>query len=500
MLSVGLLMLLTGCGPEVHNDKLVFRYNEPAGIPTLDPAFAKDKSTIWAVQQVFEGLVSLDASNRIVPALALNWSQSEDLKGYTFHLRETKFHTGRTLEAKDVLFSFRRLLDPAVASPGSWVLSDVDSMAVVDERTFYIELKRPVPTFLSMLAMPYCSVVDSEVLDHATQPSGTGPFLLHRWHFGEKLVMHRNPTYWQKDSSAVALPYLDGLSISFLPDQQSAFLEYLNGRFDMLPNLDPSFKDELLNEEGSLRQKHEVANRLERSPFLNTEYLVFNAENELPQDLRWAINAGVDRKTMISKLRNGVGIPAFGGIIPAGLPEYSACGVPYAPDSARKIIEGYVELPELELVTVANYRDLCEFVQGALSSLGWSIAVNVVPSATLRAEKGTGSLAFFRASWIADYPDAENYLMLFYSGMQAPHGPNYSRYTNPQFDALYEQIAALPVGEQRSRLMMEADSFLMKDAALVPLFYDEVLRVFPKNVSGVSTNALNALDLRRARK
>ena len=495
-----LQLFIAGCTPPQKGDvPKVFRYNEPAGIPTLDPAFAKDKSTIWGVQQIFEGLVALDEHNVLVPALAERWEMSTDGTNYTFYLRPAVFHNGSPLTAADVMYSLQRLLDPSVASPGSWVLADVANMEVLDEHTVRIALKRPNSTFLSLLAMPYCSIMPEDAENPATEPVGAGPFKFHRWHVGEKLVLHKNESYWKSDAAGNALPYLDGVSVSFLPDQQSAFLEFLSGRFEIVPNLDPSFKDELLDESGQLRAKHREDLYLERTPFLNTEYLIFNAESALPYELRWAINAAIDREQMITSLRNGVGIPAKGGVIPAGLPEAKDCGITYDPDSAAKVFASFEVLPELELVTVANYRDLCEFVQGALSRAGWEIKVNVVPSATLRAEKSAGTLNFFRASWIADFPDAENYLMLFYSGMKAPGGPNYSRYSNAEFDALYEQIIRLEVGAERSELIAKADALLMQDAALVPLFYDEVLRVFPNHVQGVKTNALNSLDLREAK-
>ena len=494
------LFFLAGCDGEQEPARTVFRYNEPVGVPTLDPAFAKDKSTLWAVQQLFDGLVELTPENTIAPGLAKRWTVDSAGMNYTFILREAVFHDGRPVRAEDVVYSFGRLVDPAVASPGSWVMDPVAAVAAEGDTAVRITLKAPFSSFLASLAMPYCSVVPMGAQELATAPVGSGPFKFHRWHVGEKLILHRHEAYWKADAEGVKLPYLDGVSISFFPDQQSAFLEYLSGRFDFLPNLDPSFQDELLTARGELREKYREGHRLVRTPFLNTEYLVFNAEAGLPYDLRWAINAAIDRPTMIAELRNGVGIPATGGLVPFGLPEYDPeRGIAYDPDSAAKIFASYDVLPELELVTVANYRDLCEFVQGALSSLGWPISVNVIPSATLRSQKSSGELAFFRASWIADYPDAENYLMLFYSKWKAPAGPNYSRFDHARFDELYEQIATLPAGEERSALMREADALLMEQAALVPLYYDEVLRVFPDRVSGVKTNALNALDLREAR-
>ena len=493
------LTLLVSCTSRTRSAEQVFRFNEPAGIPTLDPAFAKDKSTIWAVQQLFEGLVMLDENNRIAPALAQQWSVSDDGRIYEFTLREAFFHDGTKVMAQDVVYSLNRLRDATVASPGSWVLDGVEDVHATHAGTVKITLSQPNASFLSLLAMPYCSVVPEGKEELATKPVGSGPFKFHAWHYGEKLIFHKHSKYWRVDEDGVSLPYLAGISISFLPDQQSAFLEYLNGNFDFLPNLDPSFKDDLLTKEGALQIRYAGAHRLERTPFLNTEYLIFNAEKELPRELRWAINAGIDRVEMIRELRNGVGIPATGGIIPYGLPEYQKeIGAAYDPDSVRTLL-ATMNLPELVLVTVANYRDLCEYVQGEMAALGWNISVNVVPSATLRSEKSAGTLDFFRASWIADYPDAENYLMLFYGPLKAPNGPNYSRYQNEEYDLLYEALAAETNPEIRSELIRKADAWLMQEQTCVPLFYDEVLRVYPNYVEGVRSNALNALNLLQAR-
>lgn len=496
---VVIFLAFTACDANSADGKMVFRYNESAGIPSLDPAFAKEKSSIWAVQQLYEGLVALNSNNVIVPALATDWQVDSSATIYTFKLREASFHNGKRLRAEDVVYSLNRLRDPKVASPGSWVVEGILSIQALDVSTVKIVLHQPNASFISFLAMPFCSVVPMDLATLNTWPVGTGPFKFHVWHYGEKMVLHKNEHYWCFDSAGVPLPYLDGISISFLTDQQSAFLEYLRGNFDFLPNLDPSFKDDLLTKKGSLQERYSTEHTLVRSPFLNTEYLVFNAERALPKDLRWAINASIDRSEMITSLRNGVGVPATGGIIPAGLPGHvSTIGIDYAPDSAKSIIAGYEELPELTLTTVANYRDLCEFVQGALAKLGWDIAVNVVPSAALRSEKSSGTLDFFRASWIADYPDAANYLMLFSSEMKAPNGPNYSRYSSPTFDSLYQCIQNSPFGPERTALLSKADDFLAEEAVCVPLYYDEVLRVFPSSTIGVQTNALNALNLLQA--
>ncbi len=495
---IAVLSLLSACERMDHSDKMVFKYNEPSGIPTLDPAFARDKSTIWAVGQLYDGLFYLDENNEVQPALATGYEMVGST--YTFHIRKAYFHSGRRIKAHDVRYSFKRLVDPKVASPGAWVLERITNLEVLNDSTLIITLDKPFAAFPSILTMPYCSVVDSIVAAEellATSGGGSGPFMFHKWHYGEKMVFHKNENYWQKDDFGNSLPYLDGISISFLPDQQSAFLEYLTGTFDLLPNIDPSFKDDLLTEQGELSNRYRKNHTLNRTPFLNTEFLLFNTEYKLPYPLRWAINASIDRSQMVELLRSNVGREASGGIIPFGLAGHQqGIGISFSPDSAKKVFASFDELPELTLTTTSNYRDICEFVQGSLGDLGWSISVDIVPSATHRSAKSFGSLAFFRASWIADYPDAENYLLLFYSKMRAPQGPNYSRFSDAAYDRIYESLLNEQNDSVRITLAEKADALLMKNAACVPLYYDEVIRVHSKNIKGLKTNLLNALLLK----
>ena len=158
---VAIQLLMISCGREKHSDKMVFRYNEPSGIPTLDPAFARDKSTNWAVGQLYEGLFALNENNEVVPALAKHYEVENST--YSIFLREAYFHSGRRITASDVAYSFNRLVDPAVASPGAWVLERVKDVVAVNDSILNIELLEPFAAFPSLLTMPYCAVVDSVV-------------------------------------------------------------------------------------------------------------------------------------------------------------------------------------------------------------------------------------------------------------------------------------------------------------------------------------------------
>ena len=120
------ILFITSCGKGIDNsDKKIFKYNESAGINTLDPVFAKDQATIWATNQLFNGLVQLDDDLNVKPSIAKTWSVSNNALIYTFNLRnDVLFHNGRKVIAKDFEYSFSRLLDKDLAAPGAWVATN----------------------------------------------------------------------------------------------------------------------------------------------------------------------------------------------------------------------------------------------------------------------------------------------------------------------------------------------------------------------------------------
>ena len=144
--------------------------------------------------------------------------------------------------------------------------------------------------------------------------------------------------------------------------------------------------------------------------------------------------------------------------------------------------------------------NFCEYIQRELEKIGIKASVNVIPASTLRELRSKGELPIFRASWIADYPDAENYLSLFYSKNFTPNGPNYTHFKHLQFDAWYEKALRETEANKRAKLYTKMDSLLISEAPLIPLYYDQVVRFTQKNVSGLGINPLNLLELKRVKK
>ena len=504
----------------IFDDSHVFRYNEHSNITSLDPAFAKDQRNIWAVNQLYNGLVQLDDSLQVKPSIAKNWNISEDGKVYTFLLRDdVYFHrhalfgidSTRIVTATDFEYSFHRLLDNNVASPGAWVLQNVKSFSAITDTVFRIELKQTFPPFLGLLAMKYCSVVSKEAIEHfgdeyRSNPIGTGPFQFKLWVENTKLIFRKNQHYFEMDHNGNQLPFLEAVAITFLPDKQSEFLQFIQGNLDFMKSLDASYKDDIINLDGLLQSKYHETIHMETGSYLNTEYLGIYLDHEDKTTsnklLRKAINFGFDRKKMVKYLRNGIGTPAINGFIPSGLPSFNNIeGYSYNPEIARKLIQLYkeetgVKTPSITITTNNNYLDLCEFIQRELQYIGLNVTIDVIPPSSLRQGKATGKFSIFRASWIADYPDAENYLSLFYSKNFTPNGPNYTHFKNIEFDELYEKSISIVNSSERFKLYQKMDSILIDEAPIIPLYYDQVIRFSQKNIRGLGINPLDMLDLR----
>ena len=522
-----LIVLAAGCGQRQDDNEglSIFKYNESAGILTLDPIYAKDLPHIWACNQVFNSLVAFDDKMNIVPMVAHSWDISEDGKTYTFHLRndvwfhqDKCFNEPRCVTSQDFVYSFNRVVDKQLSSPGMWIFSSVKqendqyAFTALDDSTFQIELSKPFPPFLGILSMTFASVVPKEAVeyygdDFRSHPIGTGPFKFQYWKEGVKLVFRKNPDYFERDETGERLPYIDAVSVSFLIDKQVAFFEFIKGKFDFMSGIDARYKDELLTYDGQLRQKYEDKIDLITEPYLNTEYFSFFIDPndslgpERSRALRQAVNLCIDREKMLRYLRNGIGEPGTGGMIPVGLPGHSSTiGYGYDLKQAQHLVaenrlEGYL----LQLSTVADYADIGKFVQSQVEQTGLRCKMEVMPPATMRSMRANGSMPFFRSSWVADYPDAENYLSLFLSSNFAPSGPNYCHYSNQRFDKLYDKALMCNDIQERAKYYTEMDSLMMRDAPVVVLFYDEVLRFVNKRVKDMGSNPTNLLDLRRVR-
>lgn len=485
---------------------------------------------MWPAHQLFNTLVEIDSNLNLVPSLAKSWDVSDDRTEYVFHLRnDVFFHDddafpaskGRKLTAKDVVFSLGRIIDGKVASPGSWIfngkVANQRPFAAIDDTTFKLKLLKPYNPILGILSMQYCSVVPHEAIekygsDFRRHPVGTGPFQFGAWEEGQALILKRNPNYFEKDANGNRLPYLDGIKVSFYDSRATEFLLFRQKQIDFINDIESSFKDEVLTKKGTLRKEWENKIVLKTNPYLNIEYLGILIDSSIRlvtnsplrfKNVRQAINYGFDRRKMILYLRNSLGTPAESGFVPMGLPSFDSSkvdGYHYDPSKTKELLAtagfpGGKGLPQIKLLTIAVYADMANFIAKQLEENGIPVQVEVVQKSLLLDMTSNSRAAFFRGSWIADYPDAENYLSVFYSKNPAP--PNYTRYNNPDFDKIFQKAIAETNDSIRYGLYRDADQLVMNDAPVVPLWYDKVVWLVQRKVLGFRPNALNLLELRR---
>ncbi len=485
---------------------------------------------MWAIHQLYNTLIEVDDEMQLKPSLAKSWDIAADNVTFTFHLRtDVYFHDdavfangrGRKLTANDVVYSFKRIVDKRVASPGAWIFNKkVDSangFTALNDSTFQLKLVRPFQPILGILSMEYCSIVAKEATDKygsnfRRHPVGSGPFAMVAWEEGQALVLKKNPHYFEKDSHGYALPYLDGIKVSFFDSKATEFLEFQQNRLDFINDIEASFKDEILTKTGNLKKEWQGKLLLQKHPYLNIEYLgiLVDDNNELVknsplrlQKIRQAINYGFDRQKMMLYLRNSIGTAAESGFVPAGLPSFDALkvkGYHYDAAKAKQLLAeaGYPDgngLPVIKLLTIPVYADLAGYIANELQQTGIQVQVEAIQKSLLLEQTSRSQALFFRASWIADYPDAENYLGVFYGNNPAP--PNYTRYKNKVYDDLYEKAIAEKNDSLRYAMYQQMDQLIIDDAPVVPLWYDMAIHLVHTNIINFKPTGLNLLELRR---
>ncbi|MBU6325137.1 MAG: ABC transporter substrate-binding protein [Bacteroidetes bacterium] len=509
------------------SEQSIFRYNEDAGIQVLDPAFTRSQAEIWAVTQLFNTLTEPDSNLLPAPSLASSWRVSDSGKTYTFSLRtDVLFHPHRLwkneqeriLRASDVVFSLRRLVDSAVASPGAWVFLDKVNLnepwiSAPNDSTVVLRLKEACPQMLSLLSMNFCMIVPERLLQRGlnlkTEPVGSGPFRFAQWEPEVRIVMLRNSTYWERDRAGLPLPYLEAVNIDLIRNKQTAFMKFVSGDYDFFNGIEGSFKDELLTRDGLLSPHYRGKFRLLNSPFLNTEYLGFYLDSSSghplqSKALRQSLSYAIDRVALVRYMRNGVGDPGIHGFVPPVLLDRKVQGYQYNPEKAMALLAqaGFPAgkgLSELELNTTADYADMALFIQQTWSRIGVPCRIAVHPGGQLRQLRNKGAIKLFRGSWIADYADAESYLACFTTQNFSPSGPNYTHYADAETDAQYRKLNRCSDSIRRE-IMAQMDQHITDAAPFIVLYYDRSIRLIGPGVRGLHNDAMNRLVLKHVRK
>jgi len=467
------------CGPDPYANYLkLVEVTEPK---SLDPIMSTDVTMGTKIALMYDNLVQFGMGTEIEPNIAHRWDISDDGKTYTFFLEDSfRFWNGRSIRAKDVKYSFERLLDPEAGSPQTWILTpikgarerlkgEVNGVAgikVLDSLTLRIDLEYPFAPFLGFLAMPAVGIVAREGVEAAgdrfrEQPLGSGPWIFEEWKRDHHVLFRRNPDYFH------GAPKMEGVMIRTITEALTTSIEFEAGNLDVLLLPSSEYKYFLHSKQWASQilklddlAFYYVALNCERAPFNNVR-------------IRQAAALAIDREKIIHRILHDAGTQAVGAI-PPGLPGYDPekAPIPFDPDSARRILieEGYPDGCEFELWVDQSsaVTQTLEAVQAYLNDVGFKCRLITNDWNMMRDAMRKGKTDAYWGNWWADYADAENFLApLFHSKNAARR----NRYHNPEVDALIEDLQRSMDEDRRTELARRADSILAAEVPYVFMWY-----------------------------
>ena len=470
-------------------------------VRTLDPALCETQEQSEVAPSLFETLMRARDGTRIVPWIASEALTENDGQRYHFRLRPgVRFHDGRRLTARDVRYSWERLLLSSTVN--RWLLSPVrgakriiagettvlEGFHIVSPTEFFIDLEKPVAFFPAVLSYtPTAILPEGTGAMGATMQEGvvgTGAFRIVSFEPGRRLELERNPTYWRE-----GYPRSDGVVFRFGVAPEEIRNEFLAGRLSLASDLLPADAD-------AFRHDPRFASRYRENPRLATYYVTFNSRRGPLRDaeLRRSLVRAVDVAGLVRRTIGRLAIPAH-GIIPPGLLGYSAAGAASEPvsgssGSSDSSVEATVSRETIELRAgvhpvffgefAAFFRELTE----SLREIGFSIRpLNKTMAEYLDLQRvGEGDLNIGR--WNADYPDADNFV---HTLLQSDSGFQSKFVGNPEIDDLAERGRAETDPRVRHSLYRRVEELITREALLLPLFHDQVYCFSRPEVEGLAS-------------
>jgi peptide/nickel transport system substrate-binding protein/oligopeptide transport system substrate-binding protein len=479
--------------------------------PTLDPAMVTDTVSDKVIRSIFDGLVKISPEGAYVPAIADSWEANDDGTIWTFYLKDNvTFQNGQRVTANDFAYSFKRVLNPDTGSSRTWVLdkilgardylnrsaSDVEGIEVLDDLTLRITLEQPFAPFLGLMAMSSAYVVPQDVVEQygtafATSPDatvGTGPFILKEWDHNQHLLLQRNENYFNGSA------YVDGLEYRIIAEPLARLQEFRQGNLHHT-DIPADLLQDVLNNPSEAEMMVSV-------PLIDQQHVGFNCQKEPFKDnvaLRLAFCHAINRDHLVNTVLNGLVDPAT-SIVPPGIYGYDA-GLPgyeYNIDLAKQYLEeaGY---PNGEgLPTITLYHDLspprpdvAQVVQNDLARIGVNIELKPMEWGPFLKAVDAGEPALFQLTWLADYPDPENFLFVLLHSSQLGEKGNSARYVNSDFDALVDEAGRISDQDRRWELYAQAEKIAFDDAPWLPLFWNKCTILVSPQVHDLQITSLD---------
>lgn len=501
--------------PNVLADTQAITINNGAEVESLDPHKISGVPESNLIRQMLVGLTTTDPDGKTIPGMASEWS-SEDNKVWTFKLRDAKWSNGDAVTANDFVYSFRRVVDPATASPYASYLADVkvinaqdiidgkakiDSLGVtaIDDKTLQISLSEPVPYLPDALFHSSVAPVHQKTVETFdtkwTDPNNivvNGAYKLKEWKVNDKVVLERNPNYYDNDNTKI-----DTATFLPIPEATTDVARYKAGEIDMT---EKSLPPEQFNQ-----LKAEFGSQVHISPSLCTYYYEFNTVKPPFNDVRVrrALALALDRNTITDKVLAQGQTPAYQFTPPA-----TNGNVKFSPDwetwdkdkrvqEAKKLLAeaGYSDGNPLTFELLYNTSENHKKIAVAAASL-WKEALGSVDVTLTNQEWKTyldarreGNYQIARAGWCGDYNEASTFLNILKSGNTNNHG----KYSSQTFDNIMTKTLASGVNDaDRTQLYNQAEAQLDTDMPLLQVYHYINPRMIKPYVIGFTGN--DALD------
>lgn len=505
-------LLAAGCARPPKADLVIINGGEPE---SLDPALVTLAADMRITKALFEGLLRLDGrTGRPVPGWAETWDVSPDGKVYTFHLRTNAvWSSGKPLTSADVLYSWRRALDPATASDYAGQLFYIKNaeafyngkvkdpaqvgIAALDPRTFRVELNYPLAFFLDLCCLPTLAIVPRQTIEArgdrwlAARPlPSSGPYELVDWRLNDKVRLRKNPRYW--DAARTRSEMIDLLPTA---SPNTALNLFETGLADVIWDKDLA-PLELMDVIKARREFHPF-------PFLGTYFYRFNVTRKPFEDarIRQAFALATDKERLVRKLTFG-GEKAAAHFVPDGVANYqSPAGLGFDPERARKLLAeaGFAQgkgFPRIQYMFFSSAggarlqeRIGVELQQMWREVLGVEIELRQIERKIFYNAQSRLDYDMAASSWVGDYNDANTFLDLFTS----ESGNNRTGWKNARYDGLLEQANRLADIAERARLLNQAEALLVQEQApIVALyFYSGFTYYDATKVQGIYPNLLD---------
>ncbi|EBL3324890.1 oligopeptide ABC transporter substrate-binding protein OppA [Salmonella enterica subsp. enterica] len=474
-------------------DKQTLVRNNGSEVQSLDPHKIEGVPESNVNRDLFEGLLISDVEGHPSPGVAEKW-ENKDFKVWTFHLRKNaKWSDGTPVTASDFVYSWQRLADPNTASPYASYLqyghiANIDDIIAgkkpatelgvkaLDDHTFEVTLGEPVPYFYKLLVHPSVSPVPKSAVekfgDKWTQPANivtNGAYKLKNWVVNERIVLERNPQYWDNDKTVIN-------QVTYLPisSEVTDVNRYRSGEIDMTYNNMPI---ELFQ-----KLKKEIPNEVRVDPYLCTYYYEINNQKAPFNDVRvrTALKLALDRDIIVNKVKNQGDLPGYSYTPPytdgAKLvePEWFKWSQKKRNEEAKKLLTeaGFTADKPLTFDLLYNTSDLHKKLAIAVASiwkknLGANVKLENQEWKTFLDTRHQGAFDVARAAWCADYNEPTSFL----NTMLSDSSNNTAHYKSPAFDKLIADTLKVTDDAQRSELYAKAEQQLDQDSAIVPVYY-----------------------------